>query len=219
MKNKNKSIYNENIHSSNEEMDMTEMTEIESDFDINSPEYLFKQVDYGINIDNEIIYLHGPIVNCETLYNIMQAINIITRYRLPEEANKPISISINSGGGDVLEMLGIIDYLATLPMKVNIICRGQACSAAAWILVTATGIRAMSKNSTLMLHEGTYSIEDKFNSMKSSIGYFGYLEEVGYKMLTDKTKIEESFWREKCKVDWYLTAEEALKIKLIDKII
>ena len=38
-------------------------------------------------------------------------------------------------------------------------------------------------------------------------------------MLADKTGIEASFWKDKCKLDWYITAEEALKLKLIDKII
>jgi ATP-dependent protease ClpP protease subunit len=55
--------------------------------------------------------------------------------------------------------------------------------------------------------------------MKSSISYFDHLEVIGYNMLAEKTGIESSFWREKCKLDWYLTAEEALKLKLIDKII
>jgi ATP-dependent Clp protease protease subunit len=215
MKKNKRNIYNENIP----DQDNVDYTSDEPDFDINSPEYLFKQIDYGFNLDNEIIYLHGEIKAQETLYSIMQAVNIILRYRTEERLNEPISISINSGGGDVLEMLGIIDYIRSLSIPVNIVCRGQACSAAAWILSMGTGIRAMSKHSTLMLHEGIYSFEDKFHSAKSSLEYFSFLEDVGYKMLEEKTGIESTFWKDKCRVDWYLTPDEALKLKLIDKII
>lgn len=220
MKNKN-NIYGESIQvkSTEENDELVSSYTYGDDFDINTPEYLFKQIEYGINVDNEVIYLHGEIKSNETLYNIMQAINIFTKYRSEEDVNKPITISLNSGGGDIFEMYGIIDYINSLPMKVNVVCRGQACSAAAWILAMGTGVRAMSKYSTLMLHEGFYSMEDKFHSMKSSMDYFNHLELVGMQMLKDKTGIDVEFWKEQCKVDWYLTAEEALKLKLIDKII
>ena len=213
--------YNDNTQSApiqnNTDQSLTDS--FESEFDINTPEYLFKQIEYGFNIDDEVIYIHGPIKDGETLYNIMTAIRIFTKYRTEEEKEKPVTISLNSGGGDIFEMNGIIDYIQTLPFKVNVVCRGQACSAAAWLLAMGTGIRAMSKYSTMMLHEGFYSMEDKFHSMKSSMDYFNHLESVGMQMLTDKTGIETEFWKEKCKVDWYLTAEDALKLKLIDKIL
>ena len=213
--------YNDNTQSApiqnNADQSLTDS--FESEFDINTPEYLFKQIEYGFNIDDEVIYIHGPIKDGETLYNIMTAIRIFTKYRTEEEKEKPVTISLNSGGGDIFEMNGIIDYIQTLPFKVNVVCRGQACSAAAWLLAMGTGIRAMSKYSTMMLHEGFYSMEDKFHSMKSSMDYFNHLESIGMQMLTDKTGIETEFWKEKCKVDWYLTAEDALKLKLIDKIL
>jgi ATP-dependent Clp protease, protease subunit len=217
-----KNIYGEAIDNSK-----TENTQKETDtayddsyeYDINSAEYLFKQIEYGFNVNQEIIYLHTPIKDGETLYSIMTAINIFLHYRTEEDANRPITISLNSPGGDIYEMNGIIDYINSLPFKVNIVCRGQAISAAAWILACGTGVRAMSKHSTLMLHEGTYEMQDKFHNMKSSLDYFNHLEVLGYQMLADKTGIEASFWKDKCKLDWYITAEEALKLKLIDKII
>lgn len=213
-------IYGERITSNNVQEVNDEATQTEVyDYDINSAEYLFKQAEHGFNVDDEVIYLHGPVKDGETLYNIMYAVRIILRYRAEEDKDKPMTISLNSPGGDIFEMNGIIDYIQSLPFKVNVVCRGQAISAGAWILACATGIRAMSKNSTMMLHEGTYEMQDKFHNMKSSLDYFNHLETLGCQMLADKTGIESSFWKEKCKLDWYLTAEEALKLKLIDKII
>jgi ATP-dependent Clp protease protease subunit len=213
-------IYGERLSSSNIQEVNDEATQTEVyDYDINSAEYLFKQAEHGFNVDDEVIYLHGPVKDGETLYNIMYAVRIILRYRTEEDKDRPITISLNSPGGDIFEMNGIIDYIQSLPFKVNVVCRGQAISAGAWILACATGIRAMSKNSTMMIHEGSYEMQDKFHNMKSSLDYFNHLETLGCQMLADKTGIEASFWKEKCKLDWYLTAEEALKLKLIDKII
>ena len=209
-----------NTNQLNDQTSVSEVTEgYESDYDINTPEYLFKQIDYGFNVDDEIIYLHGPIKGNETLYSIMTAIRVFTKYRTEEEKNDPVTISLNSPGGDIYEMNGIIDYINSLSFKVNVVCRGQAISAGAWILAMGTGLRAMSKYSTLMLHEGSYSMDDKFHNMKTSLEHFKNLEMIGYKMLEEKTGIESKFWEDKCKQDWYLTAEEALTLKLIDKII
>lgn len=199
-------------------IDIDSSAEVE-DYDINAPEYLFKQIEHGFNVDNEIIYLHGPVKEGETLYNIMTAVNVFTKYRDDSSASNPITISLNSPGGDIFEMNGIIDYIQSLNFPVNVVCRGQACSAGAWILAMATGVRAMGKYSTLMLHEGSYSLDDKYHTLKSSMEYYQYLETLGYQMLKDKTGIDIDFWKEKCRVDWYMTAEEALKLKLIDKIV
>ena len=49
----------------------------------------------------------------------------------------PINVIINSDGGDVYDMLGLVDYIESLSVKVNTICRGKAFSAAA-ILIRAS---------------------------------------------------------------------------------
>ena len=62
---------------------------------------------------------------------------------------------ISSYGGDVYSMLGMIDYIRNLPVKVNTHCLGASMSAAAVMLACGTGKRTMSKNSSVMIHEGS----------------------------------------------------------------
>ena len=189
---------------------------IDLDFDINSPEYLFKQREHNINIDTLTYYLHSSIVDCETLYEIQSAFNIIEKYN-PEL--EEINVQINSPGGDIYEMYGIIDFFNSRKYKVNVSCFGQACSAGAWILCCTTGKRSLGRYSTIMLHEGSYSVNDKFNVIKDTFGHLEYLEEIGYQMLFEKTGIDIDFWKEKCKKDYFLTAKQALELNLIDEII
>ena len=66
-----------------------------------------------------------------------------------------INLNIASYGGDVYAMLGLIDYIQNLDIKVNTHCVGTCMSAAAVLLACGTGNRTMTKQSTVMVHEGS----------------------------------------------------------------
>jgi ATP-dependent Clp protease protease subunit len=112
------------------------------------------QMDYGIDVEASTILLFGEIMD-GSLYDIITRIRAILHMRKDENKNDPINLIINSDGGSVYEALGIIDYMQSLDVKVNTICRGRAMSAAALILCAGTGVRVASQYSTLVL---TYTV-------------------------------------------------------------
>ena len=126
---------------------------------------------------------------------------------------------INSPGGDVYEMFGIIDYIESLDIKVNTICRGRAMSAAAVILACGTGNRMMSKRSTVMFHQSSSFMGGKMSDITAYLDNIKSLEVLIYSMLAEKTKKDADWWREKMRNDMFLTAEELLEIGVIDQII
>ena len=65
-------------------------------------------------------------------------------------------------------MLGIIDYMQNCKVKVNTYCYGAAMSAAAIILACGTGKRRISKNATVMIHEGSIFEEGKISDVLKS---------------------------------------------------
>jgi ATP-dependent Clp protease protease subunit len=144
---------------------------------------------------------------------------MILNYRPEEDAEKPITVLLNSNGGDVYEALGIIDYFETLPVPVNIVARGRAMSAAAMILCSATGIRAASKNTTIMMHEASAEIYGKTADLKANADHIDELEDSFYKMLATKSNQPEEFWIKACRKDFYMTAAKALEYGLIDQIL
>ena len=70
--------------------------------------------------------------------------------------SKDITLYCSSYGGDLYAAFSIIDYINLIEANVNTICIGASMSAASIILGSGTGKRAMSKNSTLMIHSAVF---------------------------------------------------------------
>ena len=99
-----------------------------------------------------------------------------------------INLLINSPGGNVHEMFGIIDYIESLDVKVNTICRGRAFSAAAIILLCGTGNRMISKRSTVMFHQTSSFLGGKMSDITAYLDNVKTLELSVYELLAEKTK-------------------------------
>jgi ATP-dependent Clp protease protease subunit len=181
-------------------------------------ESIFDEIDYGLDIKNSIVYLHGDI-QLGNLFDIIAKIRLIMRERPEENKNDAINLLINTNGGDVYEALGIIDFMASLSVPVNVIARGRAMSAGAMILCCGTGVRAASKNTTIMIHEASAEIYGKTADIKANADHIDQLEEDFYKIMAQRTKQDEAFWRKACRKDFYMSAEKALEYGIIDQII
>lgn len=180
-------------------------------------EALIPVYDY-VDFNDSTVFLVGEIHE-QTLFDVIARIRAILYARPEEKKNDPINLFINSPGGNVYEAFGIIDYLNTLPVKVNTICRGIAASAAALLLVNGTGQRVASKNSTIMVHEISSFSHGTTSNVKSNTKHLEWLEDVMYKMLGEKTKKDIDFWKKEMSRDYYLSPEQALELGVIDKII
>lgn len=176
------------------------------------------QMDYGIDVESSTIYLFGDIAD-GTLYDFTLKIKAIIHMRGEEKKNDPINVVINSDGGDVYEALGMIDFMQSLNIKVNTICRGRAMSAAALLLCAGTGNRVASKNSTIMFHEISSGIYGKSSDMKANVQHTEKLEEILINIITSNSKRDSLFWKDKILKDYYLSPEEAIDLGIIDTII
>jgi ATP-dependent Clp protease protease subunit len=179
---------------------------------------MFNEIDYGVSIEDSIIYLHGEI-QLGNLFDLVSKVRIIMANRPAEKAKDPINLLINSNGGDVYEALGIIDYMESLSVPVNVIARGRAMSAAAMILCCGTGLRAASKNTTIMVHEASAEIFGKTADIKSNAAHIDDLEEDFYAMMEKRTKKDTTYWKLACRKDYYMSAASALELGLIDQVI
>lgn len=176
------------------------------------------QIDYGFDVGTSSVLMFGDIAE-GTLYDLVLRIRAIMHMRDDDKKNDPINIIINSDGGDVYEALGMIDFIQSLDVKVNTICRGRAMSAAALLLCAGTGTRAASKNSTIMFHEISSGIYGKSSDMKANVQHTEKLEEILINIITTNSKKDSIFWKDKILKDYYLSPEEALELGVIDTII
>ena len=176
------------------------------------------QMDYGIDVEASSVLLFGEIMD-GSLYDIITRIRAILHMRKDENKNDPINLIINSDGGSVYEALGIIDYIQSLDVKVNTICRGRAMSAAALILCAGTGVRAASQYSTIMFHEISSDIYGKSSDMKANVQHMEKLEEILLEILKSNSNKEKDYWKNVTIKDYYITPKDALDMGVIDAII
>jgi len=169
-----------------------------------------------VDFKDSIIFLNDEI-NQHTLTDLI----IRTRNLLQNRKDKSaaINLMINSPGGDVHEMFAIIDYIESLDVKVNTICRGKAFSAAAVILTCGTGSRMMSKRSTMMFHQSSSFLGGKMSDITAYLDNVKNLEKHVYSLLAERTNKDAEYWKEHMRTDMFLTAEEAKQLGIIDQII
>lgn len=191
---------------------------IENKEESKSNKDLYNEIDYGVSIKDSVVYLHGDIM-LGNLFDFISKVRLILEHRPEEAKEEPITLLLNTNGGDVYEALGIIDYMQTLSVPVNVIARGRAMSAGAMILCAGTGLRAASKNTTIMVHEASANIMGKSADIKANAEHIDELEEDFYKLMADKTTQNEDYWRKACRKDFYMTAEKAKELGLIDEVL
>ena len=179
-------------------------------------EALHNQLGTLLDYEDSVIFINDEI-NDHTLTDFIIRMRSLLQHRKDKSA--PINLMINSPGGDIYEMFGIIDYIESLNVKVNTICRGRAFSAAAIILTCGTGTRMMSKRSTVMFHQSSSFLGGKMSDITAYLDNVKSLEVTIYNMLAEKTKKDAEWWKNKMRSDCFLTATELIEIGVIDQVI
>ena len=199
--------------------------EIQPSYDVKAPSERdkhfqeFREFDYGLDIDSNIILVQDEISQG-------MVFDTISKVRLLRKINKDlksVTILLNSPGGDVVETLALIDYIRTIKenegIDTNIVCRGSAMSAAALLLACGTGLRAASKHSKVMVHQLSTMNFGKLEDIKSNAKFAEQLEDDCNNLMAEVTKKDKEFWKENQRSDYFLGAQEALELGIIDKII
>jgi ATP-dependent Clp protease, protease subunit len=134
--------------------------------------------------------------------------------------DKDITIYVNTPGGSVTAGLAIYDTMQYVKSDVSTICVGQAYSMGAVLLAAgAKGKRMALPNSEVLLHQVMGGAEGQASDVKIRAEHILQTRDRLNKVLANHTgqslkKIETDTDR-----DNFLTAEQAVKYGLIDKII
>lgn len=134
--------------------------------------------------------------------------------------NDEIKIYINSPGGCVSSGFAIYDVLNNIKSPVSTICLGMAASMAAFLLSSGTrGKRYATKNSTIMIHQPLGGVSGQASDIQIHAERILYLKSLLLKIQANNCGVTYDEMLKACDRDNYLTAEEALKFGVIDKII
>ena len=176
-------------------------------------QFYMKEIEWGVNSTTNTTWLNHEF-EIDSVYSVQVKLD----YLLRVNPNTPINMNITSYGGDVYAMLGLVDVIRDLPVKFNTHCIGTCMSAAAVLLACGTGQRTMTKNATVMVHEGSAFEAGKTTDVMKGVDHLKKLQLEINKIMADVTNQDERFWELTQRNDTYLNAEECLKYGLIDKI-
>ena len=141
---------------------------------------------------------------------------------LEEESDKPITIYINSPGGEVNAGLLIYDALQGTSLEVNMVCTGMAASMAAVILCGGQeGRRHILPHSKVMIHEPLLSngVGGSATSIKHISESILETRDVISSILSKHTGKSMEEIMEAIAFDNYMDAEKAIAFGICDKAV
>lgn len=137
-----------------------------------------------------------------------------------ENKEKDIKFYINSPGGSVSAGLAIYDTMQYIKADVSTICVGMAASMASVLLAAgAKGKRFALPNSEVMIHQVMGGAEGQASDIKIRAEHILKIKDRMNKILASHTKQKISTIEKDSDRDNFMSAEEALKYGIVDKII
>lgn len=130
--------------------------------------------------------------------------------------NNEITIYINSYGGSVYDGFAIIDVMRRIKSPVKTICIGKAMSMAALILACGD-TRQATDLATIMLHQPSGGFRGTTTDMEINVKEVVRLKKIFHNIIKKKTSIEDP--EKELERDYYLDANEAKELNIIDEII
>ena len=142
------------------------------------------------------------------------------RYLHAVDKSAPITIFINSGGGELASGLAIYDTMRAVGCPIRTVCMGMAASMAA-LLFAAGGQRDMLPHSRVMVHDPLIQSGAGGSSLalKATAERLMRMREITAEILSRHTGkgVEELY--EVTASDTYFEAEEAVEFGLADRVI
>ncbi|MDD2505484.1 MAG: ATP-dependent Clp protease proteolytic subunit [Bacilli bacterium] len=169
---------------------------------------------YSKLLTNRIIFINGEIN--DNLSNL-----IISELLYLDSLNKEdIYIYINSPGGSVTAGLAIYDTINYIDSDVATVATGLCASMAAIILAAGTkGKRLSLKNSEIMIHQILGGTKGQASDIKIQAERILIIKKKLNKILASLCNKTENKIDKDTERDYYMSAGDALKYGIIDKII
>lgn len=164
---------------------------------------------------DRIIFL-GTEVN-DVVANLLIAQLFFLESSDPE---KPVHFYINSPGGSVYAGLGIYDVMQYVKPEVYTYCTGLAASMGAFLLSAGSnGNRYALPNARIMIHQPIGGARGQASDIEIQAKEILYLKKRLNEMLAHHTGKSMEIIQKATDRDNYLSAEEAIGLGLIDKVV
>ena len=170
---------------------------------------------YSRLLNDRIIFLGEEINSVSANLVVAQLLHLES-----QDAEKDISLYINSPGGEVYSGLAILDTMNFIKPQVSTICVGMAASMAAVLLSAgAKGKRFCLPHSKVMIHQPSGGAQGQQTEIKIVAEEIKKTRRELNQILSDASGQPIEKVQADTERDNYLTAAEALDYGLIDRIV
>ena len=165
-------------------------------------------------LKERIIFVDGEINDATADLVVAQLL-----YLESENADKDISIYINSPGGSVTAGLAIYDTMQYVRCPIQTICLGQAASMGAFLLAGGSkGKRFALPSSRVMIHQPWGGVEGQETDIAIHTKEIIRLKELTINHFAEHTGKPRETVAKDMERDFFMTAEEALSYGIVDKV-
>jgi len=168
--------------------------------------------------DNDIHYLNGELGN----ENIAKCIKWVLSANLVKRPKRKLTLYINTVGGDLYETFGLIDVMRDSYHTISTVGVGAVMSAGFLIFASGKqGERYIGKNTGIMNHQHSDTMESKMHDMKAQMKENNNCEQRCMQILRDATGYSLADVRKKFNnpSDQYFTAKQLVELKVADHIL
>ena len=198
-----------------------------------SSNHFLKPVDYKsdmetvtssgyIQVTNNNIFFYSPI-NIESCFNLKTILigldKELQEFKIRYDIEPPpINLHIQSGGGELMPTLYIIDLIKSLKTPLHSYVDGYAASAATLISVVADK-RYMTNNSLILIHQLSGGQNGKMAEMEDEMTNLNTLMTKIRQVYLENTKLNDITLNRLLLKDIWLTSDICLKYNIVDEII
>ena len=141
-----------------------------------------------------------------------------------EEIARPIEFIISTPGGNADDMFALYDIMRVVRDKCDIVTYGLGKVMSAGVLLLASGTkgqRKIGKNCRVMIHSVVAGSSGPFHSLQNEMAEIKHMQKAYIKALSDETNmsVKQINTMINRKVNYYMPAEEAVKLGIADIIV
>lgn len=174
---------------------------------------------YFEELENRVLYLNDQ-VDDELIDTV---VSHIFRYNqldegIPYENRKPITLYINTYGGDLYACLTAISVIKSSKTPVHTVNLGKAFSAGALMLL-AGHKRFSYRNSITLIHEGESGYMNTTSKGKDHYKFQEKTEDRIKQHVVSSSNIDPDLYDKKYKDEWYIFGDEGVELGIIDELL
>ena len=172
---------------------------------------------------NQLLNNRTVVFNSDVDENVIEAVYLPLRDFENDNNDEPVTMILNCSGGSVSDGFFIAHYIASYKKKLNIIVTGYACSMATVILAgggkNPNVTRKAFPCSYLLCHDGYVALSASEAKTAADIMRWNErIDESIRNFVITNTNITEELYDKNARKQWFITAEEAKELNLIDEI-